>query len=191
MALEQLLWSLYSGEGIWELQECRTAHHLGGGEAGLEKITYFFYENKKIGFIWFKSDFYDLNQNFFIFPSDISVNSFFNGLPSPQNIFIRGKNMNTIHCTALSVILGDQSFLEFMIKVSTKTSPRISKVRSLKTLGLKLQSPGLGGPRWTDVIISTFCQWFLKFIIVFFAKKIFFFFFLILISDFFYKIKRL
>ena len=60
------------------------------------------------------------------------------GFPSPQNIVIWGQIMYFIRCTALSVILGDQSFLEFMIKVSTKTSP--------KTLTLKLQSPGSGGP---------------------------------------------
>ena len=82
---------------------------------------------------------------------------FFNGLPSPQNIVIRGKNMYIIHCTALSVILGDQSFLELMIKVSTKTSPRMSMVRSLKILALKLQNPGCGSPRWTKVIF-TFCH---------------------------------
>ena len=87
---------------------------------------------------------------------DISVKKIFNGLPSPQNIFIRGKNRYIIHCTALSVILGDQSCLEFMIKISAKTSPRMSKVRSLETLALKLQNPGCGSPRWTKIIISTF-----------------------------------
>ena len=67
---------------------------------------------------------------FFIFYFSIGYFSklFFNGHPSPQNIVIRGKNKNIIHCTAYSVILGDQSFLEFMIKISTKTSSRMSKV---------------------------------------------------------------
>ena len=128
---------------------------------GWKKSQIFFIKIKKIGFIWFKSDFYDLNQIFLFFHGIFQITFFFNGLPSPQNIVIRGKNMYIIHCTALSVILGDQSFLEFTIKVSTKTSPRKSKVRSLKMLALKLQSPGSGGPKWTEIIIFTFCQWFL------------------------------
>ena len=89
---------------------------------GVGKKSLIFLQNKKK-----KSDFYDLNQIFFIFPLDILDNFFFfNGLTSPQNIVIRGKNMYIIYCTALSVILGDRRFLEFMIKVSTKTSPRMS-----------------------------------------------------------------
>ena len=89
---------------------------------------------------------------------DISEKNFFGGLPRPQNIVIRGKNMYIINCTALSVMLGDQSFIEFMIKVSTKTLPRMSEVRSLKILALKLQSPRSRGPRWTEILIFTFCQ---------------------------------
>ena len=55
---------------------------------GLEKIADFFNNKKKIGFIWFKSDFYVLNQIFLIFPLDISVKIFFNGLPSPQILYL-------------------------------------------------------------------------------------------------------
>ena len=100
----------------------RTTTNLHGGvdtetdsKPGLEKITDFFIQIKKIWFISFKSDFYDFNQISFIFPLDISVKKIFNGLPSPQNIVIKGKNMYTIHYTALTVILGDLIFLEFTI----------------------------------------------------------------------------
>ena len=159
----------------------------------MEKITDFFINiKKKIRFIWFKSDFYDLNQIFlifFTFPWDNSVINFLNGLTSPQNIVIRGKNMYTIHFTALSVILGDQSFLELIMKVSAKSSPRIFTVTFLKTLALKMHRPGRGGPRWIQINISAICQWFLQFIKFLFAKKIPFFSCLILISDFFIKIK--
>ena len=62
---------------------------------------------------------------------------------------------------ALSVILGDLSFLEFIIKVSPKTSTRMYEVRLLKTLALKRQSLARGDPRWTKIIIFTFCVPFL------------------------------
>ena len=102
------------------------------GQQGWKKSLIFLQKSKK-------SDLFDLNQIFMIsirfflfFPLDISVNFFFKGLPGPRNIVISGKNRSIIHCIALSVILGDQNFLEFLIKVSKKTSPRISKVKSLK-----------------------------------------------------------
>ena len=78
--------------------------------------------------------------------------------PDPKTLSMGEKNMYTIHCTALSVILGDQSFLEFTIRISMKTSPITSKVRPLKTLALKLQRPGSGGPRWTEITIITVGQ---------------------------------